>query len=211
MKKTHKLHLVTDYLDRIAESPRILQLTILLLISLLAVMVRQNRKILRRDFSSNPPFREIMVGHALAPVTLKTLEGSDFNLSDLPTHQAVLIFFDVNCSYCTKDIPLWLEMYEQSKTRDVTILGITTGANREDVSEYVRKNNLQFPVLLDQRQELFTQLKISATPTKILCSSDWRILQVWEGWTTQRSHQSDLGGMYTFLGIEPDQLPLDLK
>jgi len=195
-------------INQIVDNSRFLQSTIILLIVLLAVMVSQNQTILRRDFSINPPLEEIVIGREIQPVALKTLDGANFNFSDLHSDYTLLIFFATDCPYCAKDIPLWQKMYEQGIARNISILGITAETNTEAVSEYVRKHDIRFPILLDQNRELFAQLRIFGTPTKVFLSSDMSIIQVWQGWTTQQSGQSDLGGIYAFFGIAPDELPL---
>jgi len=196
-------------LNQIVDSPRFLQITIALLTALLAIMVVQNQNKLReQNFSINPLFEEIIVSREIKPVTLKTLDGLDFNFSDLHNEYTLLIFLATDCPYCLKDIPLWQKMYEQAIVRNITMLGITAESDTQNISEYAQKYSIQFPILLDQKRELFAQLRIFGTPTKVLLSSDLNILQVWQGWTTQRSGQSDLGGVYAFFGIVPDDLPL---
>lgn len=194
--------------NQIVDSPRFLQMTILLLTALLAIMVVQNQnKLKEQNFSINSPAEEIIVGREIKPVTLKTLDGLDFNFSELPNSYTLLIFFSTNCTYCAKDVPLWQKMYERAIIRDIALFGITSESDARVVSEYAQKHNIPFPILLDQKRELFTQLRIFGTPTKVLLSSDLKIIQVWQGWTTQQSGQSDLGGIYAFLGIAPDELP----
>ena len=195
-------------INQIVDNSRFLQSTIILLIVLLAVMVSQNQTILRRDFSINPPLEEIVIGREIQPVTLRTLDGLDFNFSDLHSDYTLLIFFATDCPYCAKDAPLWQKMYEQAIIRNITMLGITAESDTQSILEYTQKYDIQFPILLDQNRELFAQLRIFGTPTKVLLSSDMSIIQVWQGWTTQQSGQSDLGGIYAFFGIAPDDLPV---
>lgn len=99
-------------------------------------------------------------------------------------------------------------MYERGISRSISVIGITAETDVSSVSEYSHQNDIPFPVLLDKQQQLFAQLGVSVTPMKVLCSSDWHVLQVWKGWTTQESGQSDLGGIYAFFGILPEKLPV---
>jgi len=194
--------------NQIVDSPRFLQMTILLLTALLAIMVVQNQnKLKEQNFSINPPAEEIIVGREIQPVTLRTLDGLDFNFSNLHSDYTLLIFFATDCPYCAKDVPLWQKMHEQANIHNITMLGITAESDTQNILEYTQKYDIQFPILLDQKRELFTQLRIFGTPTKVLLSSDMKIIQVWQGWTTRQSGQSDLGGVYAFLGVAPDELP----
>lgn len=198
-----------DKINRMLDNPRVLQASILFLTALLSVLVVQNQKKLQEQtFSHAFSIEEIIIGRKIQPVTLETIDGAVYNTGDLEGDYKLLIFFATNCPYCAKDISLWHEMYNQGISRNISVIGITTETDVSSVSEYSHQNNIPFPVLLDKQQQLFAQLRISATPAKILCSSDWRVLQVWEGWTTQESGQSDLGGIYAFFGILPDKLPV---
>ena len=77
--------------NQIVDSPRFLQMTILLLTALLAIMVVQNQnKLKEQNFSINPPAEEIIVGREIKPVTLKTLDRRDFNFSELPNSYTLL-------------------------------------------------------------------------------------------------------------------------
>lgn len=198
-----------DKINRILDNPRVLQASILFLTALLAVLVVQNQKKLQeKSFSSAFSTEEIIIGQKIQPVTLETIDGTIYNMGDLVGNYKLLIFFSTNCPYCTKDISLWHDMYGQGISRNISVVGITVETDVSTVSEYSHQNNIPFPVLLDKQQQLSAQLGVSMTPTKILCSSDWHVLQVWEGWTTQESGQSDLGGIYAFFGILPDKLPI---
>jgi peroxiredoxin len=196
-------------INRLLDNPRVLQASILFLTALLAVLVVQNQKKLQEQtFSSDFPTEEIIIGRKIQPVTLETIDGTSYNTGDLGGDYKLLIFFATNCPYCAKDISLWREMYERGISRNISVIGITAETDVSSVSEYIYQNNIPFPLLLDKQKQLFAQLGVSATPTKVLCSSDWYVLQVWEGWTTQKSGQSALGGIYAFFGILPDKLPV---
>lgn len=198
-----------DKINRVLDNPRVLQASILFLTALLAVLVVQNQKKLREQaFLSAFPTEKTIIGQKIQAVTLETVDGTVYSMEDLKGDYKLLIFFATNCPYCTKDISLWREMYESGVSRNISVIGITAETDVSAVAEYSHQNDIPFPLLLDKQQQLFAQLGVSVTPTKVLCSSDWHVLQVWEGWTTQESGQSDLGGIYAFFGILPEKLPV---
>jgi peroxiredoxin len=206
-QEQEKILFVAQYINRLLESPRFLQMAIISLTILVAVMVVQNQGKLQQNFSLSPPVKNILIGKTITPVPLNTLDGDEVDLGKIESDYIVLIFFSTDCPYCVKDLPLWQKIYERSVSRNISLFGITSEVNEQAISEYVVRQDISFPVLLDQEKKLFAQFQIVGTPTKVLLSSDWHILQYWLGWTTQQSHQSDLGGIYAFLGVEPDELP----
>jgi len=68
------------------------------------------------------------------------------------------------------------------------------GESNNLVSEFVRENNLPFPVLLDPAYEFSDGLSITGYPTSILVGSDGKIKVI---------HQ----GMFTDAALEREVLP----
>lgn len=183
-----------------------LYLIIGILSSLLAIQVYQNRTLLQ----TNPNTTDstiALIGKKISVSELQTLEGNPLHLTQLPGNYKLMIFFDTQCVYCQKDLPLWNNIIKNAENRQIDVLGVTSEENYNDISEYVLENNLQIPIILDKQKQLFSEMDVVSTPTKILLSDDLRILQVWHGWTTRQSSASSLGMMLALLGVEPISLP----
>lgn len=190
------------------DNSRLLYILIGILSVLLLVQVIQNQTVLRRQFTfegSDPP--PLLIGKTLSPVTLLTIDGEPFELEKLTGEYHLFIFFHTKCPYCELDLSLWRTMYEHSQSQDIDIIAVTLEQDVNAVARYAQEHGIPFPVLRDENRNLFDQLGIFGTPTKVLLSKDMRVLQIWYGWTTQRSNPSDLGAMLAFLGIEPEEIP----
>jgi len=114
----------------------------------------------------------------------------------------MLVFLDPECEYCYLDVPLWRLL-----TQKTMVIGITEETDQEKVKSFALENRIEFPIIIDINSELISSLDLIETPTKLAISSDLRVLQVWYGWTTQRSAQSEIGSLLFMYGIEPDELP----
>ncbi len=209
MEHKKELSKIRRFLNQITTDSRLIYyLTIGVLAVLLTIQVIQNRTILQRDFSPDITVSPFQVGNQIKSVTLKAIDGQELTLNQLNGNYKLLIFFHTQCEFCERDLSLWQKMHEQAAERNIDIVAITMETNIKAVEEYAQSNNLLFPVLIDSNQELFSQLLVSGTPTKVLLSNDLRVVQIWRGWTTQYSHESDLGSMFAILGIEPQDIPL---
>ena len=87
------------------------------------------------------------------------------------------------------------------------MLGVTDEIQTDKLLDYVKKNEIAFPVLVDPKRELFAAGLVDGTPTKILLSKDREILQVWHGWTTRLSGENGLGALRMIFGIYPHEVP----
>ncbi|CAG7648555.1 Sporulation thiol-disulfide oxidoreductase A [Paenibacillus solanacearum] len=99
---------------------------------------------------------------------MKDLEGNmqTIALNDKPS---VLLFFTSWCPYCNEDAPKIVSMYQKYKS-DINIYGINL-INREndpdDVREYIKKYNIDYPVLLDDGGNLYRKYRAPGFPTLI--------------------------------------------
>jgi peroxiredoxin len=198
---------LTARLASLTENIRFLYIIIGIVSIVLAVQVFQNQLLLQNRYSISPARLPLLIGQEIVFPTLPSVAGSAWSISEFSSTYYLLIFFHPNCSYSELDLPLWQTIYQQASNYDVDLIAVTSETDVNLLAAYTQKHEIIFPVLIDREQELFNQLRIMGTPTKVLLSNDWRVLQVWYGWTTQRSHQSDLGGMFAFLGIDPRSLP----
>lgn len=188
----------------VARSPHLI---IAILMLLLVAQIVQNQLLVHRSqAAATLPASPIIGKHITAPA-LSSIDGQDLDLSQMSGTYHVLIFFHTKCEYCSLDLPLWKAIGQGAASRDIDVVGVTPETDTEAVAQFVRQNDIRFPVLLDPEGQLQRQLGVDGTPTKALLSSDMRVLQVWHGWTTQESNPGDLGGMLAFLGIEPEVLP----
>ncbi|OQY43300.1 MAG: hypothetical protein B6242_14920 [Anaerolineaceae bacterium 4572_78] len=207
---THEMKVTCSHsLTKLTDSPRFLYVVIGVLAIFLLIQVTQNQMVLRRQFTSAgsaPP--PLLIGKQISPATLLTTDGQTFELGELSGKYHLFVFFNTQCSYCELDLSLWKTMYARSQSKNIDMVAITLEKDVNAVTKYVQKNSILFPVLIDENQELFNQLGILGTPAKAFLSADMRVLQIWYGWTTQRSNPSDLGAMLAFLGVEPEEIPL---
>jgi len=85
---------------------------------------------------------------------LNSFENVSIDYSDKPT---VLLFFTSWCPYCNEDAPKIVELHDKYK-EFINVYGINV-IQRDELSEvidYVEMHNIDYPVLLDQSNQLYT-------------------------------------------------------
>jgi len=73
------------------------------------------------------------------------------NIRDIKTDYKVLVFWDPGCGHCKKEIPKLKKLYDELKTKKVSleIIGINTELENKDWRKYIRENDLDWVNLSD--------------------------------------------------------------
>ncbi len=148
-----------------------------------------------------------IIGKTLRPLmqhSFKIHTGATIALDSIipEDNPGLLIFLHTECEYCQLDAPLWRLLMQRTK-----ITGVTDETDLEAIAQFLLDHNLNFPIIIDVEGVLSEHLNVRDTPVKLAISSDLRVLQVWDGWTTRSSGPSEIGSLLTMYGIEPDELP----
>ncbi len=139
------------------------------------------------------------------------LDGSQATLDDLrgDDRRLLLIFFDTDCSYCHYEAPLWQQIAAGQWNEDVTVVGVLANPqDKEVVLTFQEQYQLTYPVLVDTDGLLGARAQLEVTPTKILLSQEFQILQYWQGVSHQMMSEEALGSLLMGLGIPPGALPV---
>jgi len=119
------------------------------------------------------------VGNTAPGFTSKSLDGKSYSLASLHKGKhALLVFWAVDCVYCYSH----LDDYKTVQLRfakQLNVVGINTaGESREQVSEYVKDNKLNYLVLFDKLNNLDVaeSYRVLGTPTLVLISPQGKVL-----------------------------------
>lgn len=96
------------------------------------------------------------------PVTVKT--------------PAALYFFTTWCGYCSQALPQIKAVAEQATRRGWKVYGIDVNEGPDRVGPYVQRNQINFPVLLDQEGAVARQYGVAGYPTFVLIDENANIV-----------------------------------
>lgn len=112
--------------------------------------------------------------------TLTDLNGKNVSLSDFKGKIVIVDFWATWCGPCLASFPGMKEAVEKYEaTGKAKFLFINTWENVEDkvknASEFIKKNNYPFHVLMDEKNEVVSAFKVSGIPTKFIIDGNGNI------------------------------------
>lgn len=96
------------------------------------------------------------------------------NFSEKPS---VLLFFTSWCPYCNEDAPKIVSLYNKYKDQ-INIYGINI-SNRDDLNEvkkYVKKYNIEYPILKDENGDIYKNYGSPGFPTLFFIDSKGNVI-----------------------------------
>ena len=113
--------------------------------------------------------------------TLPDLDGKNHQLADFAGKVVVLDFWGTWCGPCRQELPIYQQMYERYKDKGVVFYGVNWERTmpgqdpKPAVRDYLLKNGLTFPVVLDHERVAQTAYDIEAFPTLFLIDKTGKI------------------------------------
>lgn len=115
------------------------------------------------------------VGRQAPDISLTTLDGTPFRLSDdVGRRVVVLNFFATWCGPCKAEMPE-LAKYQEKAGDVVRLVGIDAQETRAVVEPFVSALDLPFPVAIDESGDVLKRFEVQAFPTTIVIGADGRV------------------------------------
>ncbi|MBU0684136.1 MAG: TlpA disulfide reductase family protein [Candidatus Omnitrophota bacterium] len=120
--------------------------------------------------------RPVSPGQSAPDFTLETLEGAKIALTDeLKTKKVVLVFFAMWCPHCVSSVPDVNAFYSKNKDK-VSVIAIDIQEPRGKVESFIRKRNVEYPVVIDSTASVSNNYGISGIPTVIAIDENKKVL-----------------------------------
>lgn len=108
--------------------------------------------------------------------TLENLSGEKVSYSSLKGKTVLINFWATWCPPCKIEMPDLNKLYEKYKDdKNLVILTINVGEDKNAVSEFIKQNNYKFPVLLDTNSNVALDYKAMYLPTTVLIDKDGKV------------------------------------
>jgi thiol-disulfide isomerase/thioredoxin len=99
---------------------------------------------------------------------LPLLDGTRMKLSDLKGRPVFLNFWATWCGPCRSEMPSMEAVYKRLKDRGFEILAVNLGEDSKQVSPFMKRYKLTFPVALDTDGQAGSRYGIQAIPTSYI-------------------------------------------
>jgi thiol-disulfide isomerase/thioredoxin len=112
-----------------------------------------------------------------ANFSLKSSNGSSYELSKHKGKVVVVNFWATWCGPCRKEIPDFIEAYKKYKGKGLEIIGISLDQDGwTKVIPYVKQSNINYPIVLGDEQVVQNYGGINAIPTTFIVDRNGNIV-----------------------------------
>ncbi|RFU67799.1 thiol-disulfide oxidoreductase ResA [Peribacillus saganii] len=133
---------------------------------------------------------EVLKLNAEAPdFVLTDMNGQKHKLSDYRGQGVFLNFWGTWCKPCEKEMPYMADQYKVYKDQGVQILAVNVGESEFAVQSFIDKHNLNFPVLIDAKDEVQSAYQVNPLPVTFLIDKEGKVVESITGSLTEEGVQ----------------------
>jgi peroxiredoxin len=131
-----------------------------------------------------PPVK-VAVGFTAPDFTAKDVNGQTLRLSDYRGKAVLINFWADYCEPCRQELPDLIKFQNANKA-NFTVIGINWNEDLPQVKQYIKDNNIPFPVTIDDTGDLITLFRAKGQPTNIFIDRSGIIRLILPGGVTQQ-------------------------
>lgn len=126
--------------------------------------------------------KEIMaIGEKAPDFVSEDVFGNKISLSDFRNKKPVLlVFWATWCGYCAQELPD-LKIFTAKYKNEIQIIAVDSGESQKTIEDYIKEEDINFPVLLDEKREIWNQYSIRGTPSHFLIDKKGEIITLRPG------------------------------
>ena len=113
--------------------------------------------------------------------TLKALSGKNMKLSEMRGTVILLNFWASWCAPCRLEMPLLNDLHNKYQALGFAVLGVNVEEDSNMARRYINDRPVDFPILLDNTQQVSKQYKVIAMPTTVLIDRDGNMRYLHQG------------------------------
>jgi len=115
---------------------------------------------------------------------LTLLGGGTFNLRDYSGKLVLLVFWRLGCPPCRKEMPWLQQIFEKYKEKGFTVVGFNHVDNETLVRQFLDKNGISYPNILDSSilaKKIYEDFKTNTVPLNCLIDRNGNLVDLWYG------------------------------
>lgn len=140
---------------------------------LLIIIVAIGYTIYSSAFNEN---KVVKPGDEAPNFQLATLDGKTVELSDYRGKGVFLNFWATYCPPCKEEMPHMDTLYEEFQAKGVEILAVNVGEPPLTAQKFVERYDLSFPILMDEREEVYKAYGVKPIPSTFLIDKDGKVV-----------------------------------
>ena len=126
--------------------------------------------------------------------TLKDMNGKEVRLASFRGKPLILNFWATWCGPCKIEIPAFVELVEQYKQQQLTVLGVSVDDAPEDLKKFAADYKMNYPVLVGLGQDALQETydAVISIPVTWFIRPDGTILRKHQGPATKEWFESQV-------------------
>jgi thiol-disulfide isomerase/thioredoxin len=114
--------------------------------------------------------------------TLKSMGGNNLKLSEMTGNVVLINFWASWCGPCREEMPLLNALHKKYQPLGFTVLGVNVEENVDGARSFLKNVPVDFPILLDNTNEVSKRYKVVAMPTTVVVDRDGNMRFLHEGY-----------------------------
>ena len=114
--------------------------------------------------------------------TLKSLGGKNLKLSEMTGNVVLINFWASWCGPCREEMPLLNALHKKYAPLGFTVLGVNVEEDVDGAMSFLKNVPVDFPILLDNTNNVSKQYKVVAMPTTVVVDRDGNMRYLHEGY-----------------------------
>ncbi|MCP4050467.1 MAG: TlpA family protein disulfide reductase [bacterium] len=110
-------------------------------------------------------------------LTAKTLDNKEIKFSDYKGKVLVIDFWASWCPPCVMEIPHFIELQKEYNDSNVQIIGISKDNSSATVKEFIKRTNINYPVIMDMPELSDFFGSITSIPTTFILDKNANIIE----------------------------------
>ena len=114
--------------------------------------------------------------------TLKSLAGKNLKLSEMTGNVVLINFWASWCGPCREEMPLLNDLHKKYEPLGFTVLGVNVEEDAKNARGFLKNFPVDFPVLLDNKNQVSKQYNVIAMPTTVVVDRDGNVRFLHKGY-----------------------------
>jgi peroxiredoxin len=144
------------------------------------LLVQENRKLRLALKAPRGPFKVLNPEEKVPPFVGIDLKGQEVKVEYPSSQRTVLFWFSAACPSCESNLEFWKEIYQKHRSEKLRFIGVTS-AGEGKAEEFVKKFQLEFPIMIVSDLSLLEKYKVEVIPQTMLIDPNGVVLKVWPG------------------------------
>jgi peroxiredoxin len=152
--------------------------------------VQENRELRLALRVPREPLKVLNPKEKVPPLVGIDQKGEEIKVEYPSSKKTVLFWFSTDCSSCEDNLEFWRQIYQKYNSGMLRFFGVTT-SERDKTEEFVKKSQLEFPVLILSDFSLLEKYRVEVIPQTMLIDTNGVVQKVWPG-TLSENHKKEI-------------------